>query len=124
MKKIQEGDDYVIALNSYQCSNIRWLCNAIGYPYPNANAIEPFHFANTGDWLGELHNLVEDGCGDVRPNCSIDSLQDSVSAWLAPYKRAEALLRDLVSTKPCLGCSDKQCNYCAVKERAKILLGV
>jgi hypothetical protein len=39
---------WVIELNKYHRDNLLWLFNVIGYP--SGNGIEPFTFANTGDW--------------------------------------------------------------------------
>lgn len=82
---------WVLTLNKYQRDNLLWLCAAIGYPSPEFvgedNLVEPFHLANTGDWVGEIANmLMEDGAiamprpGDD-PNMSIKELRKAVDYW-------------------------------------------
>lgn len=80
------SESWVIELNKYQRDNLLWLFNAIGYP--NAKTVEPFHLANTGDWAGEIPNmLVKPGKDCVidendHPNRTIADLKDAVTGWI------------------------------------------
>lgn len=82
-------DTWVIELNRYHRDNLIWLFNAIGYPH--GNGVEPFTMANSGDWAGEIPNMLckpGKDCvldKDDRPNRSLEDLKTSVQFW-AKYK--------------------------------------
>jgi hypothetical protein len=76
------SDTWVIELNRYHRDNLVWLLNAIGY----GEMIEPFNFANTGDWVGEIHGMLpnvapvpEKLCS---PNKTSEELKQNIEAWL------------------------------------------
>lgn len=83
-------ETWVLCLNRYERDNLLWLLNAIGYPY-GKTAIEPFTLANTGDWVGEITQMLMKMEGDKktltidsndRPNMSLDDLQTWVNRWV------------------------------------------
>jgi hypothetical protein len=88
------SETWVIELNRYHRDNLIWLFNAIGYP--SGNGIPPFNFANTGDWVGEIHNMLDAPEGtpfygndfnkDNRPNNSLSQLKDHIESWLKNKK--------------------------------------
>ena len=81
------SQSWVIELNSYHRNNLVWLLNAIGYPY--GKAIEPFNFANTGDWVGEIHNMLAKPDGEdpqARGNTTPEQLKSSIDSWLKSQK--------------------------------------
>lgn len=70
-----------ITLNGYQRSNLLWLmCDLVGYCKPG---VEPFTFANTGDWAGEIPNMLRDDHRKVieSPNTSVDQVRQRVEEW-------------------------------------------
>lgn len=83
------AETWTITINRYQRDNLLWLLQACGY---GASAIEPFHLANTGDWIGEIHNMLgterwSDGQRMVeydprRPNKSRSDLHADVVQWV------------------------------------------
>lgn len=85
-------ETWVLALNRYQRDNLLWLLNAVGYPV-GGQAVEPFTLANTGDWVGEVAQMltkVEDGerasmviDAHDRPNASAAELRAMVARWQA-----------------------------------------
>ena len=88
-----ERKEWVLTLNEYQRNNLLWLINACGYPYADRRgvrqgAIDPFTFANTGDWIGEVAIMLcrpGEDCTlgpDDRPNRSLKELEDFVERWL------------------------------------------
>lgn len=97
---------WILVLSRYQRDNLLWLLHACGFP---STAIEPFHLANTGDWLGEIAwMLAKDSSqivypegaeivyGRVRiddddaPNLTFDQLREGVERWLAGRQSREA----------------------------------
>ena len=85
-----------ITLNRYQRDNLAWLFAAIGWQNYNEQ-VEPFHFANTGDWSGEIPQLLSipgrkwteiykpiadwnDKEGD-RANITLEQLRESIKNW-------------------------------------------
>lgn len=76
-----------ITLNEYQRANLLWLlCDVIGYGTPY---IEPFHLANTGDWAGEIPNMLRRDHREPtehRPNLPADELRRNVEHWLKHHK--------------------------------------
>lgn len=72
-------------LNEYQRNNLLWLLNLIGYPYPKAEAVQPFDLANTGDWVGEVAMMLRDKDGNLISKESIESvgnIQKAVDNWV------------------------------------------
>jgi len=84
-----EPQYWTIKLNKYQRDNLAWLINAIGYPY-DATAqngpVEPFTCANTGDWVGEVFNMLKTVESEARPNKSIQELRKEIDHWLLAAK--------------------------------------
>jgi len=74
-------DDYVLHLNRYQRDNLVWLLTACGYPADMPGLVVPFVFANTGDWLGEVANMLECDKGVGNPNMSLVELKEHIDAW-------------------------------------------
>lgn len=72
-------------LNEYQRDNLVWLLQAVGYPY--GKGVEPFTYANTGDWVGELALQLNCELGVGRPNVSLDALRESVSSYISTCER-------------------------------------
>src|SRR5206468_1231349 len=54
---------WTIKLNDYHRRNLLWLLNLVGYPCQAGKAVEPFTFANNGDWVGEIALMLSDGAG-------------------------------------------------------------
>lgn len=84
---------WTIRLNKYQRDNLVWLFNAIGYPNSASEpGVEPFTLANTGDWVGEIPNmLAKPGQSCVldekdQPNKSIADLRSDVERWAIAAK--------------------------------------
>lgn len=75
-------DDYLLHLNRYQRDNLVWLIAACGYPAGGSTAIPPFVFANSGDWIGEIGNMLDCDKGVGTPNVSLAELTKSVEGWL------------------------------------------
>ncbi len=87
----EKGDPqyWTIRLNRYQRDNLVWLFGAIGYPNLGAQSegpVEPFHMANTGDWVGEICNMLTSVAASVNPNYSVQQLRDQVQHWLLSAK--------------------------------------
>lgn len=86
-------ETWTLTLNRYQRDNLLWLLNAIGYPW--GQRVEPFNLANTGDWVGEIAqmlgkiHLLDSHAGVFvideadRPNLSLDGLKDRINEWVA-----------------------------------------
>lgn len=100
-----------ITLNKYHRDNLLWLFNAIGWPEWD-KAVPPFNLANTGDWNGEIPQMLAKPGQDWlvkldppfdyskpgmladtlkydQPNVSIEQLRQSVEAWLERKKKGE-----------------------------------
>lgn len=82
-----EWDSWVIELNKYHRDNLIWLFNVIGYP--GGKGVEPFHFANTGDWVGEIPLMLRKPLqsspvleNDDHSNKSIENLKSDIEYWL------------------------------------------
>ena len=71
---------YLLILNKYQRDNLVWLIQAIGM-VAGRYQTEPFHLANTGDWLGEIYNMLEGCAAAVNGNMSHEELDKAVAAW-------------------------------------------
>lgn len=74
-----------LTLSKYHRDNLLWLLNAIGYPY--GHHIEPFHCANTGDWVGEIALMLAKPNQqplldkEDQPNITAEQLQDNINFW-------------------------------------------
>lgn len=79
---------WVLPLNQYQRDNLLWLLTCLGY---GAAPIEPFHVANSGDWVGEIASmLAPDGHFlDGYPNTTRDELTRQIAAWRAANATTE-----------------------------------
>jgi len=81
---------WVLRLNKYQRDNLLWLFNAIGYPCGVAGSengpVEPFQFANTGDWVGEVSNMLSTVQSDVKSNKSLQEMRDQIEQWVVVAK--------------------------------------
>jgi hypothetical protein len=86
-----------IRLNKYQRDNLLWLFSIIGYPYGEAGTlygqVEPFHLANTGDWVGEIPNMLARPGGKIllddnkdHPNTSTQELRTNIERWVIAAK--------------------------------------
>jgi hypothetical protein len=68
-----------ITLNEYQRSNLLWLlCDLIGYGKGPGGGVKPFTYANTGDWNGEIPNMLRvDHREDTthRPNTPVEEIR-------------------------------------------------
>jgi len=77
---------WVIELNKYHRDNLLWLFNVCGYPW--GHGVDPFTFANTGDWAGEIPNMLSkpgQNClldQEDYPNKSIQELRNQINNWL------------------------------------------
>ncbi len=76
------GRRWHITLNEYQRVNLLWLlCDLVGYGQPG---VEPFTFANTGDWVGEIPSMLAfhlRGAADHRPNTLVEYVAERIAAW-------------------------------------------
>ncbi len=76
-----------LELNEYQRNNLLWLLNLLGTPYPHAERVEPFHFANTGDWVTELAIMLRDKDGNMiskDAHETVDDIRKAVEEWMGP----------------------------------------
>lgn len=86
-----EPKTWTLVLDEYQRNNLLWLLNVVGYPYGNVCATEPFHLANTGDWVGEIVLKLADGSGSLlhsNPNVSVENLRKNVDFWFTHKPRS------------------------------------
>lgn len=80
---------WTLNLNRYQRDNLLWLLNACGYPHGNPSVAPPFTSANTGDWIGEVTQmLAHPGKSPVigpndHPNQDTDHLREAAERWKA-----------------------------------------
>lgn len=89
-EKTDYGEMWSIHLNEYQRNNLLWLLGICGYGN-GVDVVEPFDHANTGDWLGEISNMLvrEDGeylGPNDSPNISVDDLKISMKYWFETKK--------------------------------------
>ena len=79
-------DVWKLELNEYQRNNLLWLLNLLGTPYPHADSVQPFHLANTGDWVTELVTMLRDKDGNMIAEDfheSVELIRKGVEDWLA-----------------------------------------
>jgi hypothetical protein len=72
-------EKWVITLNSYQRNNLLWLFQVMG-------DIEPFTFANNGDWAGEIPGMLQRPNGNLLENndlsnSTVEQMRSSVESW-------------------------------------------
>lgn len=82
MKKV-----WNLELDEYQRDNLLWLLNLVGYPQPDASAVEPFTFANTGDWVGEIVIMLRDTDGNMiaeGANEDPETIRKRIKQWRGP----------------------------------------
>lgn len=75
--------EFVITLNRYQLDNLRWLLHLTGYR--EGERVEPFHLADSGDWLGELYWKLNDVAPDMEndaPNRKPGETAHYVKIWV------------------------------------------
>lgn len=73
---------WTIKLNSYHRANLLWLFEMIGYPFWKSLSVEPFTFANTGDWVGEIPLMLDmENDREGQPNVSRESVVQRIAAW-------------------------------------------
>lgn len=75
--------EWNLKLDQYQRDNLLWLLQLCGY-YHFDRKVEPFHLAHTGDWLGEIHNMLADEEGEFNPrraNRTVEELWRQVEIW-------------------------------------------
>lgn len=73
-----------LELNEYQRDNLLWLLNLVGYPHPDASSVEPFTFANNGDWVGEIAIMLADEGGDMiveHANADAETIRKQIKEW-------------------------------------------
>lgn len=67
-----------------------WLLNVCDWTYPGR--VDPFTMVNTGDWNGEISQMLAkpNGNGVIdesdRPNRSVEELKASIENWLSSKK--------------------------------------
>lgn len=77
---------WVIELTKYHRDNLLWLFNVCGYPW--GHGLDPFTMANTGDWSGEIPNMLAKPGQDCvldhtdHPNKSVTELREQIESWL------------------------------------------
>ena len=74
-------------LTEYERANLAALVGWIGYPSPMP-AIEPFHLANTGDWLGQIYwKLGLQQPTAAAPNVMPEQIRVQVAEWVDAARR-------------------------------------
>ena len=72
--------EWPMVLNKYQRDNLltllRMMCG-----WSREDLVDPFTFMNTGDWCGEIRNMLEEGPKELKPNIPIKQIRDSVEKW-------------------------------------------
>lgn len=102
VKHAHPTETWTLTLNRYQRDNLLWLLNVCGYPSGQSAAVEPFHLAHTGDWTGEIANMLykDEWGGDVEephvtnvidhndhPNKPVERLREEIETWVLERKR-------------------------------------
>lgn len=77
---------WVLVLNEYQRSNLLWVFAAMGTL--DEKGVEPITYLSTGDWAGEIPNmLTEDGKGwrssegIEKANSTLEELRMYIEGW-------------------------------------------
>lgn len=100
-----------VTFNEYQLSNLLWLlCDLVGYDAPGGG-VEPFTFANTGDWNGEIPNALRMIGGAIvdmvrpkhPPNSSVESIRERISRWRQSPERTVATCFDCEPSRVATG---------------------
>lgn len=89
-------ETWTLTLNRYQRDNLLMLLQVCGYGNSDSQ-VAPFHLMNTGDWIGEIHNMLgarnHSGFPATtdykprRPNVSVEHLREAVKRWLAEVSK-------------------------------------
>ena len=78
-----ENKTWNLTLNKYQRDNLLWLIGLIGWWGPKLGpGVEPFTFANTGDWVGEIGCMLNPEEGHGQPNFSVEQMIERINYWL------------------------------------------
>lgn len=84
-------DWWTLELNQYQRDNLLWLLRLVSCPRVMkgpVDSVEPFTFANTGDWLSEIAAMLSDEKGDMIPgeytNETSENIRRMVNQWRGP----------------------------------------
>lgn len=100
----RQPETWTLTLNRYQRDNLLWLLQLVGgWPAGEAgdSAVEPFTFANSGDWLGEIAGMLgtqhwnESGpLYDIRfeprrPNMSVDEIREMIDRWRQQWRQPD-----------------------------------
>lgn len=93
----KSNDDYLVEfrLNNYQMTNLKWLLGLVGYPSDNGTMIEPFNFANTGDWVGEIYNMLAAGeklLPKIGPNTTTEDIKQNIEWWISNKRKAKQII--------------------------------
>lgn len=84
------GPVWTLQLNEYQRNNLLFLLNCVGYPDDERLIVEPMNLLNTGDWLGEVVQKLENpgserdlhrGMVAHRANVTRDELKTRIAMW-------------------------------------------
>ena len=71
---------YTITLNDYEVANLRALIEACGYGKAKRVERNPLWAANTGDWIGQIYNLLP--IVAYPPNADADKLAQEANKYL------------------------------------------
>lgn len=88
---LEYGEAWTIRLNGYQRNNLLWLLGICGHLNNGVEVVEPFNHANTGDWLGEISNMLVRDNGEYlgpkdAPNSSVEELKKYIEIWFDTKK--------------------------------------
>lgn len=91
IKNPEPANYFLLDLDRYQRDNLVWLLKAVGYSTdPKApKCVEPFGYANTGDWVGQIASQLDCHKGVGTPLLTEDELRSQVAGWLE-HKKDEA----------------------------------
>lgn len=93
VKNPEPTNYFLLDLDRYQRDNLVWLLKAVGYPAPQdpkaPSCVEPFGYANTGDWVGQIASQLDCHKGVGSPLMTEDELRHEVDGWLK-HKAEEA----------------------------------
>jgi hypothetical protein len=70
-------DVWEVTLDRYQRDNLLWLLRLCG---AHEIPVEPFHLADTGVWLSQIADMLDDG-REERPTSSTEQLEKMLDAW-------------------------------------------
>lgn len=121
VKNPEPTDYFLLDLDRYQRDNLVWLLKAVGYPAPSdpeaPKCVDPFGFANTGDWVGQIASQLDCHKGVGTPLMTEDELRSQVAGWLEHKKEeAEESDEDTVTVKMGLATAAKIKLFTFLKE--------